>query len=271
MRYHGGKYRLASWIMQFFPAHTTYVEPFGGAAGVLLQKPRSYSEVYNDLDQDIVNVFRVLRDPQLAAALCYQMHHTPYARIEFEEAYLTTSDPVERARRTLIRAEMGFGSAGATKNRTGFRTDTARKYATSSHLWPRLPAQLKQFTDRLRGVLIENRPALKVIENHDRADTLFFIDPPYRLDTRKLRPKSSCYNYEMTNEQHDELLQAMLSIKGMAIISGYDSDQYNDTLLGWERHATISRISAGRGTDQRTEIVWLNPACSQNKPQEKLI
>jgi len=270
MRYHGGKFRLAQWVMQFFPAHQTYVEPFGGAGGVLLQKPRCYSEVYNDLDQDIVNVFRVLRDPEQAKSLAHLIEFTPYARDEFNLAYEPTDNPIESARRTLIRAEMGFGSAGATKHKTGFRIDTAREYSTSSHLWPRLPAQLKQFTDRLRGVLIENRPALKVIENHDRADTLFYVDPPYRFDTRQMGSNRRYYNHEMTDEQHDELLSALVGVQGMVVLSGYDSDQYNDTLKGWSRHSTKARISSGRGTGIREEVVWLNPPCTQQQSQIQL-
>ncbi len=105
LRYHGGKFRLASWIMQFFPEHTCYVEPFGGAAGVLLQKPRSYAEVYNDLDGDVVNFFRVLRCPVLSAALTEAVSLTPYARSEFDTAWIPTDDPVERARRIAIRLE----------------------------------------------------------------------------------------------------------------------------------------------------------------------
>ncbi|MDX3744916.1 DNA adenine methylase, partial [Pseudomonas sp.] len=114
IRYHGSKFRLASWVTQYFPRHTCYVEPFGGAAGVLMQKPRSYAEVYNDLDGDVVNLFRVLQDPQARAALFEAVVLTPYARQEFERAWEPAEHPVERARRTIIRAQMGFGSAGAT-------------------------------------------------------------------------------------------------------------------------------------------------------------
>ena len=271
MRYHGAKFRLADWIMQFFPPHDTYVEPFGGSAGILLQKPRSYSEVYNDLDSTIVNVFRVLQDPATALLLKRKLESTPYAREEFQLAYQHTSDPVESARRTLIRASMGFGSAGATKHKTGFRVDTAREYSTSAHLWPRLPLQLPLFTERLKGVLIENKPAVDVIKNHDRSSTLFYVDPPYRFDTRQMGNHRSYYNHEMTDDQHQELLQELMKLDGMVILSGYDSEQYNDTLTGWTRYATSARISAGRGTSTRTEVVWLNPSCTNLKPQRDLI
>ena len=269
MRYHGGKFRLAPWIISFFPEHYTYVEPFGGAAGVLLQKKRSISEVYNDLDGDIVNVFRVLQDKDLANELFEKLLITPYSRAEFDISYEFSDDPVEQARRTLIRAHQGFGSAGATKHKTGFRIDSARKYGTSAHLWAKYPNSIAAFIDRLQCVVIENKKANEVIENHDRQDTLFFVDPPYLHSTRKMTP-GGYYNHELTDVEHIDLLEQLKGISGMVVLSGYDSDIYNDILNDWQQHRTRSRISAGRGTAVRTEVVWLNPACVDGQKQSRL-
>src|SRR5262245_58814798 len=104
LRYHGGKWRLAPWIIEHFPEHRIYVEPYGGGASVLLRKSRAFAEVYNDLDGDVVNVFRVLRDRASAAALIRAIELTPWARDEFRLSYRPASDPVERARRTIARA-----------------------------------------------------------------------------------------------------------------------------------------------------------------------
>lgn len=263
LRYHGGKFRLAPWIMQFFAPHVTYVEPFGGAAGVLLQKQRSYAEVYNDLDGDIVNFFRVLRVPDLRRQLLELVSLTPYARADFDEAWEETNDPVERARRTAIRAQMGFGSAGATKSATGFRIDTRRAYGTAQHLWAEYPRAIEAVGQRFQGVLIENRPAIEVMQQHDRNDTLHFVDPPYVLSTRVLQANGKgYYRHEMTDADHLALLQVLLELEGMVVVSGYDSELYNDMLAGWETFQTKSRISAGRGTALRTEVVWINPASS---------
>lgn len=263
IRYHGGKFRLAPWIMQFFAPHTTYVEPFGGAAGVLLQKQRSYAEVYNDLDGDIVNFFRVLRVPDLRRQLLELVSLTPYARADFDEAWEETNDHVERARRTAIRAQMGFGSAGATKGATGFRIDTRRAYGTAQHLWAEYPQAIAAVGQRFQGVLIENRPAIEVMQQHDRNDTLHFVDPPYVLSTRVLQANGKgYYRHEMTDADHLALLQVLLELEGMVVVSGYDSELYNDMLAGWETFRTKSRISAGRGTALRTEVVWINPASS---------
>lgn len=264
LRYHGAKFRLAPWVLQHFPEHRCYVEPFGGAAGVLLQKPRAYAEVYNDLDDDIANFFRVLRDPGQSERLIQLLHLTPYARAEFDLSYQDCDEPVERARRTAVRACMGFGSAGATKGVTGFRIDTARPYGTAQHLWSRYPGQLPPIIERLQGVLIENRPAIEVMQQHDTPDTLHFVDPPYVFGTRSLRNVvQGCYRHEMTDEQHLELLAVLRSLQGMVVLSGYPSELYERELADWQIHTTGARISAGRGTAVKTEVLWLNPACQQ--------
>lgn len=257
MRYHGGKFRLAPWIISHFPPHRVYVEPFGGAASVLMRKPRSEAEVYNDLDDDIVNVMQVLRSEILRPQLEHALALTPYARTEFEAAFEHADDPVERARRTLIRAEMGFGSAGATKGATGFRIDTKRIYGTAMAIWARLPEGLATFGRRLQGVLIENRSALQVIADHDTPETLFYVDPPYVHGSRKMGGR--CYRHEMSDDQHLELLMALGSVQGMVVLSGYPSRIYSDRLVGWQCVQTQARMAAGRGTGIRTESLWLSP------------
>ncbi|MFM0151420.1 DNA adenine methylase [Paraburkholderia sediminicola] len=263
LRYHGGKFRLASWVIKHFPPHRCYVEPFGGAAGVLVQKDRSYAEVYNDLDGDIVSLFKVLREPGQCARLIDMLLLTPYAREEFEQAYEPTDDPIERARRTLVRAEMGFGSAGATKGKTGFRVDTRRKYGTAQQLWARFPESLATVCERLGGVMIENRPAIDIIRQHDGPDVLFYVDPPYLMSTRYVGAKHGrYYDCEMTGDDHAQLLEVLRSLDGMVVLSGYASDEYAAALAGWQVATTEARISAARGTALRTEVLWMNPACS---------
>ncbi|RTY68038.1 DNA adenine methylase [Pseudomonas veronii] len=262
IRYHGGKFRLAPWVLQHFPAHTCYVESFGGAAGVLMQKSRSYAEVYNDMDGDIVNLFRVFQAEQSRNALAELLVLTPYSREEFELAWEPTDNQIERARRTIIRAQMGFGSAGATKGITGFRIDTKRKYGTAQSLWTKYPEQIAVIGQRLAGVLIENRPAIEVIKAHDDSGTLHYVDPPYMHGTRyKNAVSGRYYRHEMTDADHRELIGTLLEAKGMVALSGYDSEIYREMLIGWSMNSTSARISAGRGTSSRQECLWLNPAC----------
>lgn len=262
LRYHGAKFRLAPWIMSFFPEHTCYVEPFGGAAGVLLQKERVYAEVYNDLDRAVVNFFEVLRDPASRRDLITAVTLTPYARSEFEQAWEPTEDPLELARRLCIRAQMGFGSAGATKGHTGFRIDTKREYGTAQHLWATYPAAIAAAGQRMTGVLIENRPAIDVMKAHDAPDTLHFVDPPYMHETRVMTGSRRTYKHELSTVDHEQLLDTLLELEGFVVLSGYSSDLYHDKLAAWEVSSTKARISAGRGTALREEVVWINPACA---------
>ena len=148
LRWHGGKWKLAPWILGHFPQHRTYVEPFGGAASVLLQKPRSYAEIYNDLDGEVVNLFRVARDagPELRRRL----ELTPFSREEFVESYVQTDDAIEQARRTVARAFMGFGS-NAHNRATGFRANSNRSATTPAHDWNNYPSAFDAIIDRLRG------------------------------------------------------------------------------------------------------------------------
>lgn len=255
LRYHGGKFRLSSWLYGFFPKHEIYVEPFGGAASVLLRKPRSHGEVYNDLDQDIFNLFQVLRDEKAAARLRELCELTPYSRDEFQLAYQHTADPIERARRTIVRSAMGFGSGAATGHKTGFR------YAASADVWVRYPPVLTWVAQRLRGVNIENRPAVQCIASHDTDRTLFYVDPPYLMETRSIGSSGHVYRHELTEPQHEELLGQLLGAQGMVALSGYASELYSDMLTGWRCETKQARISARAGTGIKTECLWLNKQC----------
>ncbi|QIU88242.1 DNA adenine methylase [Yokenella regensburgei] len=260
IRYHGGKFRLASWIISHFPEHRCYVEPFGGAASVLLKKEQSEAEVYNDLDGDVVNLFRVLRDPVSSQALIDACALTPYSRVEFRCAYEPTDDPIEKARRLIVRATMGFGSAGATKGCTGFRLDTRRNSATAQAIWARQPDNLAAVASRFSGVLVENRDAIQCMRDHDTPTTLHFVDPPYVHDTRVSVAKNNAYRFEMTDVQHIELLDALKDLQGAVVLCGYDSEIYNDSLSSWKKTTRTVAACGQAGAVPRTECLWLNPA-----------
>lgn len=262
IRYHGGKFRLASWIISHFPQHNTYVEPFGGGASVLLAKTPSRCEVYNDLDDDVVNLFRVLRDPARGEQLSQAVALTPYSRTEFVDAYAPTDDPVEKARRLIVRAQFGFGSAGATKGSTGFRLDTARGGSDIVTIWNRYPQVIKQAAERFKSVLVENRDALQIIKDHDRADTLFFVDPPYVHDTRSSGGKA--YRHEMTDAQHKELLTLLIESKAKVILCGYPHPIYDDALSSWTRISQEVRAAGQSGSVMRTECLWINQAADNS-------
>lgn len=272
LRYHGGKWRLASWIISYFPEHRVYVESFGGAASVLIQKARSYAEVYNDLDNEIVNLFRVLRDTEQSRELLQMLRYTPYARAEFEQSYASSDDPIERARRTLFRSAAGYSTAGANaaKWQTGFRGNVTRSNTTPAHDWATLPNSLRVFADRLQGVVIENQPALDVIVRYDGPATLHYADPPYPFDTRNKRWAGNCYRHEMSDSEHRELSGTLHSVKGMVILSGYSCSMYDRLYEDW--HRTDRKAWADRALE-RTESLWLSPRTVEalNKPEQAML
>lgn len=273
IRYHGGKFRLAPWIIQHMPAHRCYVEPFGGAASVVLRKPRVLAEIYNDLDGDVVTLFRVLQDETQRERLFDRLVVTPSARAEFELAWkpAPVGDDVECARRIIIRAQMGFGSAGATKGSTGFRCDSRRKYGTAHQLWATYPDLVSSVAERLQGVLIECRPAIDVMQQHDAEDTLHYVDPPYVHATRvRGSSKARYYRHEMQDGDHEALIEVLRGLRGMVLLSGYPSDLYHRLLPDWRSVRTSARISAGRGTAVRTECLWMNDACYRSLESDSL-
>ncbi|MEM7416820.1 MAG: DNA adenine methylase [Gemmatimonadota bacterium] len=263
LRYHGGKWRIAPWIIRHFPAHHIYVEPFGGAASVLMRKDRApKAEVYNDLDGDVVNVFRVLRDPKTAARLRAMCELTPFSRVEFFESYEPTDDPVERARRTIARTFMAHGSTHRRAHRTGFRARTWLNKASSAVTWTGWPAQVPAYVNRLRGVTIENRPALEVIAQQDSAETLFYVDPPYPLSTRtSVRCESEsdggrAYVHNLSDDDHRELLGVLREAEGMVVVSGYACALYDQVLSDWRRASKEVRADGGAA---RVEHLWIKP------------
>ncbi len=254
LRYHGGKWRLAPWIISHFPEHRFYVEPFGGAASVLIRKPRSFHEVYNDLDGDLVNLLSVIRDEFTRRHLIEKLKFTPFAREEFVLAGKLSDDPVERARRTVIRSFMGFGSAATNKKHsTGFRSKSHRRATTAGSDWRNYPDSLHAIGERLHGVVLERIDALNLIERHDSPETLFYVDPPYLHETRH-NGSERCYAHEMNLEDHIRLLHRLKRLSGYVVLSGYDNDLYNDSLAGWKRSATTTAADSG---GKRTEVLWL--------------
>lgn len=274
---------IAPWVIEHFPRHRVYVEPFGGAASVLIRKPRSYAEVYNDLDHQVVNLFSVLRSPALAAALLESLRLTPFARQEFDDATATTEDPVEKARRLVIRSFMGFGSNAHSSSRaalktgfrswtgdrkgeswrsTGFRSNSNRSGTTPAHDWANYPDALPALIERFRRVVVESKDALELMPQHDGPETLFYVDPPYLPETRspanRYDGKNRMYRHELTRDDHVELLEFLKGLKGMVVLSGYPSKLYDDALYRWTRD---EREAMADGARPRIEVLWMNEAC----------
>lgn len=256
LRYYGGKWRLAPWIIDHFPPHLCYVEPFGGAASVLLRKLRSRAEVLNDRDQLLVDFFRVLRERP--DELIRMIELTPYSRAEHELAQglrdLRGISEIERARLVYV-ASWQSRHAGLRRNRTGWRfsqgvgrtSTAAHDFHSVAHLW--------DVAARLRSVQIECASAIDVMRRFDGPHTLHYVDPPYPKATRSARWGGDGYHHEMSDDAHGELIEVVQSLAGMVVVSGYRCQIYDDGLAGWTR---VDRTSQTSGATS-VESLWLSP------------
>lgn len=253
LRYHGGKWRLAPWVIKHFPAHDVYCEPYGGAASVLLRKPAAKVEVWNDLNEDVVNLFRVLRErpDELVRAIAL----TPYARAEWERCQEPCDDPVERARRLYVLSQQGLSGAG-TRESGGWRWSRnmngglVAAWNNIGHLW--------DIVERLKDIMLECRDAVEVIHRYDGPETLFYVDPPYVRSERSSLRKSATYEYEMWDEDHRALASVLREVEGMVVLSGYQCALYDELYGDWRKVGRMSRKNGGGGYGR--ERLYLSPA-----------
>jgi DNA adenine methylase len=252
MRYYGSKWTLAPWIISHFPQHRVYVEPFAGAASVLMQKGRSEIEIINDLNAEVVNIFKVLRNESQARELKRLIDLTPYSRIEYEASRETTDDPVEAARRAIIRSYFGHGSA-AFYLACGFKSNDNTSGNHNAHGWVKYSEAMPVIINRMKGVVVECRPAVEVIKQQDSLNTLFYVDPPY---VQEAWVTQQVYEHEMTDTQHEELARVLRGAVGMVVLSGYGCELYDQVLYAdWHRYE--------RDAGKRTEVLWLNASAQQ--------
>lgn len=250
MKYPGSKWKLAKWIIGFFPQHHSYLEPFFGSGAVLFNKPRSNIETVNDLDGNVINLFEwIKRDPE---RLAHEIYWTPYARQVYEDVFAAVpEDGFEKAVNFYIRLNMGRGFR-TTEEKVGWKNDIqGRERAYAAQNWVHLPEKIIQVAERLRGVQIENRSAVELIQRFNHPNVLIYADPPYVLDTRH----GKMYRHEMDNAAHADLLEALLAHKGPVILSGYDNPLYQEMLKGWHREQKESRTQS---LALKTEVLWMN-------------
>lgn len=257
LRYHGGKWRLAPWIIEHLPAHRTYVEVFGGAAGVLLRKPRSTVEVYNDLDSQVFGFFTVLRDPELTAALARRLDFTPFSREEFDLSYEAVTDPVEAARRFIFRTFAGHGTSSMDPaDSNGFRSCDIRAGKSYAREWVGIPSAIVAAADRLRGVTLEHLDFRKIIPKFDDSTTVFYVDPPYPMSTRCSGGKG--YVHEMSDHDHRQLAWLLKSVEAKVLLSGYACRLYDELYADWRRDEKKTSANGQLGAVSRTEVLWAN-------------
>lgn len=258
LKYPGAKWRIADWIIENMPTHHSYVEPYFGSGAVFFNKSPSNIETINDLDGEVVNFFEVIRDmPEKLAA---KIHMTPYARAVYEGVYEEpcnyTQSKLDRALKFCIKINMSHGFR-SNNSKVGWKNDVqGRERAYAVQVWNKIPDIIMEAAERLRGIQIECRPAVDVINRFNNSKCFIYCDPPYLLSTRRGKQ----YNVEMSNREHEELLHALLVNKSKIMISGYESNLYNDALKSWRKKTGYSLTQSLR---KAKEVIWMNYDCDK--------
>ena len=263
LKWPGGKNafngKLAKWIISLMPPHLVYVEPYFGGGAVLLHKdPEGVSEVVNDIYSDLMNFWRVLA--QTPDRMLRELWATPFSETAFDaaEQALADTDAVRRATAFFIRCRQsrqglmkGFTTLSSTRTRGGMNEQVSA--------WLTAIEGLPEIHARLKRVVIFNKAALKVINDNDSVNTLFYLDPPYVTSTRVSK---KAYVHEMTQDDHAALLAELMMIKGKFILSGYDNEMYENarSIGNWTKLETsiVNNASSKKTKDVKKECVWLN-------------
>lgn len=255
LRYPGAKWNLAQWIISHFPQHKTYLEPFFGSGAVFFNKKPIGVETINDLNGEVVNFFKAIREnPEKMASL---INLTPWSREEYYMSIEKSGDMFEDARRFLVRTWQGRASDLSKK--VGWRHEVQGKQGKNAgKVWMDLPQRIIEIAKRLRGVQIENQDALTLIERYNFPTVLIYADPPYLLSTRT----QNIYPNEMSDEQHIDLLNLLNKHKGPVILSGYACALYSEYLQGWTERKTSA---VAEGGNLREEVIWLNPVAAKDQ------
>lgn len=253
-KWHGGKHYLAKRIIEHFPPHSTYVEPFGGAASVLLNKPLSPVEIYNDLDTRLTTFFHVIRSH--GGELSRLLALTPYNELDFKIAGVSSDIPAEQARRNFVRWRQSIGGRGDSFSYTLHRVRRGMADVVSGYL-SAIDEVLPAVVNRFCSVQILNRPAVEVIRKWDSAETLFYCDPPYLHETRS---NQDVYKYEMTEGDHRELAAVLRACVGKVVLSGYPSELYAELYGDWRsvEFDMPNNAAGGKSKARKQEVLWMN-------------
>lgn len=254
MPYFGGKFRMAQQIIEHFPPHRVYVECFGGAGSVLLNKEPAECEIYNDLNSDLVNIFEVLRNNP--SELIRGLKRTAYSEDELRLSLEKVDDKIEMARRTLVRAHMVFHPTQLFGDYVNFRVYRG-EHKNAATTFNNFVRGLPYFIRRVKNISISNTTAVKIMERMDGPDTLHYVDPPYVGDTRK---SSGTYEFEMlSNNLHQDLLTCLLNLRGVVVLSGYANELYDTVLGDWRRVVIPVRVfNTSGGISTAEEVLWIN-------------
>lgn len=256
LKYPGAKWRLAPWIISYLPTHTVYIEPYFGSGSVFFSKQPSKLEIINDISHDVYNLFRVVRDH--GSDLADLLTLTPWSREEYELSDERTGEPIEDARRFVVRCWQAHGATLDHQSGWTNRGPLVRR-GSLTDLWRKIPNRITPLIDRLKDAEIECRPALEVIERFNVSHACIYADPPYMPDTRSHR---QLYQHEMNESDHLALLDALVKHRGFVVLSGYAHPLYDERLKHWRRVTFTAK--AEKGTE-RIEVLWLNSKAAQSR------
>ena len=256
--WYGGKFSHLDWLLPLLPDCHHYCEPFAGSGAILLNRQPSPVETYNDIDGEVVNFFKVLRDKR--AALIEAIALTPFSREEFYRALPsngTNVSSLERARLFFVRARQartGLAQTASLGRWANCKNTSRAGMSGVVSRWLGSVEGLPDVAERLLRVQIENRPAVEIIKLYDGAGTLFYCDPPYVHSTRG---DSKAYKFEMNEMEHSQLAEALKRCNGKAAISGYRCDLMDTLYEGWRRHDAQPK-NCHSIKQVRQESLWMN-------------
>ena len=262
--WYGGKYSHLTFLLPLLPQTKHYCEPFGGSAAVLLNREPSPVETYNDLDSELVNFFRVLRNQK--EALIEQIGLTPFSKEELAIAATAPEEEIsdlERARRFFVCARQvrtGLAQTASVGRWAHCRLTSRAGMAGAVSRWLGSVDGLAEIAQRLLRVQIENAPAVEVIDRYDSEQTLFYCDPPY---VHESRGDSNAYAFEMTDDEHRELAERLHSVDGYVALSGYHCDLMDELYGDWTSVEYTKRAHSVK--QDRTEVLWVNYPLNKNK------
>jgi len=256
--WYGGKYSHLDWLLPLLPKAHHFCEPFSGSGVVMLNRPPSPIETMNDVDGELINFFRVLRDQE--QELIRAIVLTPFSRQELVLAVSEPADglpPVERARRFFVRARQvrtGLAQTASEGRWATCRNTSRAGMGGAVSRWLGSVAGLAEVAVRVLRVQIESRPASEVINQYDGDKTLFYCDPPYPHEARS---DTKAYGFEMSDREHIELAQLLNSVHGRAAVSGYRCDLMDALYAGWNVHNAPTK-KCHSSKQPRTEALWTN-------------
>lgn len=257
--WYGGKFSHLSWLLPLLPHTHRYCEPFAGSAAVLLNRAPSPVETYNDLDGEVCNFFRVLRDDK--ERLVEAIGLTPFSREEFALACELDDalTPLERARRFFVRARQvrtGLAQRASLGRWANCKNTSRAGMSGVVSRWLGSVESLPDIAERLLRVQIENRPATEVIELYDSSETFFYCDPPYVHETRG---DDKAYGYEMNDDDHERLARILNRVHGFVAVSNYECELMNDLYRPPKWHKLVMPERTNHATKgRRTEVLWAN-------------